>query len=868
MFRLSVRSLAGFLSVAAISAMTCSVSAAASAIDATVRQLIKSTCTECHHGQSAEGNLNLSALDWSPSEKANRDRWVLIHDRIVSREMPPDASALSDADRNAIVEKLAAALHEADLADVRKRGRGPLRRLTRKEYEQDLRDLLHLPHLDIRDMLPPDREKHQCNKVADVLDVSRVQLAAYLDAAEAALRQAVATGMQPRKAVVRRMLATAMFEQASTFGGREAMFYARNSNLLALSGVDLAQIRKENTHDPNVELCIFRSTGWPYYGYPPSFRATQPGEYRVRFSARAVRQVRDFRVRPAHAPLPITFRARKKSGPDVSGDVRATGGIMDIQPETATYETTIRLKKNETFEYSLLGLPVPRAINPPDGPLYYDFPPMPESGHPGVAFQWLELTGPIDPQQWPPASHRVLFDDLPIQPSTDGSTLPILLISNNSERDAIRLMRRFVGMAQRRPMPDSVVAVYERLVRNELKSGTPLADALLTGYIAFLSSGQFVYLHELQPSAEDLKTVHFDLASRLSYFLTNSRPDDKLQRHATAAELLNPEVLNSETDRLIDSQGFERFIIQFTNYWLSLKDVRRDEPDARLYPEYRFDDYLIESLEDETRSFVTLMFRDNLPATNLVDADFLLVNDRLARHYDLTPISGSKLRRVTKPSGSPYGGLLTQGAIMKVTADGTSTSPVIRGAWLMERIVGDPPPPPPSSVPAIEPDVRGATSIRELLARHTEDASCRNCHARFDPVGFGLENFDIMGAWRERYRSLTSGSEVTGIDRAGHEFSYHVAGSVDAHGALRGKGFQSVTQLKQLLVSNPRQLAKNLVHRLVVYATGTPVRFSDRLAVETILDRISDNGYRTRDLIHAVVQSRIFTGHVAQELRP
>lgn len=829
-------------------------------VESAIRKTIGVACSECHEGTSAEGNLDLATLNWSLADRQNRERWVLIHDRIAKREMPPDASSLSDTDRESLLQQLSAALHRADLDDVERHGRGPLRRLTRGEYEQNLRDLLKLPHLDIQDMLPPDREKYHCNKVADVLDVSRVQLAAYLDAAETALKHAVASGMQPRAAVVRHLPATAMFESAGTFGGREAMFYAKNSQLLTLSGGDLGRIRKENSHDPEVELCIFRSSGWPYYGYPAGFVASEPGEYRVRFSARAVRQIRDFRIRPAHDPQPMTFRARKKSGPDVSGDVRATGGVIDIQPEVAVYETTIRLKQNETFEYSLLGLPVPRAINPPDGPLYYDFPPMPDSGHPGVAFQWLELTGPIDSSQWPPASHRVLFDDLPIEPADRGGVLPIALVTDDAPRDAVRLLRRFVSLAQRQPLPDRVTNIYERLVLSEFEDGVPLAEALLTGYTAFLSSGQFVYLQEPRDS-----TDQYNIASRLSHFLANSRPDDQLMKLAARGRLRETDVLQGQTARLMDLPDFERFISDFTDYWLSLKDVRRDEPDVRLYPEYRFDDYLIESLEAETRAFVTLMFRDNLPVTNLVTADFLLINDRLARHYDLAPVTGSTLRPVELPSGSPYGGLLTQGAIMKVTANGTSTSPVIRGAWLMERIVGDPPPPPPASVPAIEPDVRGATSIRELLSRHTEDASCRNCHARFDPVGFGLENFDIMGAWRDRYRSLTSGEEVTGIDRAGHDYSYHVAGSVDARGNLNQQKFQTVAELKTLLAANPRQLARNLLHRLIVYSTGTPVRFSDRATVDAILDRASKAGYRTRDLLLGLVQSRIFIGRPATE---
>ncbi|MBL4885449.1 MAG: DUF1588 domain-containing protein [Planctomycetaceae bacterium] len=205
---------------------------------------------------------------------------------------------------------------------------------------------------------------------------------------------------------------------------------------------------------------------------------------------------------------------------------------------------------------------------------------------------------------------------------------------------------------------------------------------------------------------------------------------------------------------------------------------------------------------------------------------------------------------------------MTQAAILKVTANGSSTSPVIRGAWVMERIMGDPPPPPPKSVPAVEPDIRGATTIRQQLAKHTNDASCAACHARFDPVGFALENFDVLGAWRNSYRSLNSGEKITGIDRAGHNFVYRVAGSVDATGQLRdGRSFKGIIDLKIHLLSNPRQLARNLLRQFTMYSTGTPVRFSDRLVIDQILNRCQKNGYRTRDLIHGLVQSEIFSGY-------
>ncbi|MFK7776754.1 MAG: DUF1587 domain-containing protein, partial [Gimesia sp.] len=459
--------------------------------DKVVAETIKQTCIECHNADTSEGGLNLTRVAWRLDNKAVRGIWVQIHDRIAAGEMPPDKDELSQTNRRSLLKTLSTAIHNSDIAEVSTDGRGPMRRLTRREYEQNLRDLLSLPHLDIRDMLPADREKQHCNKVANFLDISRIQMDAYLNSADAALRQAVASGMQPRKAVHHRLPATRMFESASTYGEREAMFYAKHSQMVPLSRSKLRQIRKENKHDPEMELAIFRSASWPYYGYPDRFKATEPGAYHVRFSARAVRQMRDFSLRPAWDSIPMNFRARKRSGPDVTGDVRATGDTLDIQPEVAVYETTIRLKKNETFEYSLLGLPVPRPINPPNASLYYDFPPLPEGGHPGIAFQWLEITGPIDSNTWPPASHNILFDHLAIRPTTNGS-LAVELVSKQPEKDAVRLLHRFIQRAQRQPTPNDVIQIYERLVLNELQSGIPLAEALISGYSAFLCSSQFL----------------------------------------------------------------------------------------------------------------------------------------------------------------------------------------------------------------------------------------------------------------------------------------------------------------------------------------------------------------------------------------
>jgi Protein of unknown function (DUF1592)/Protein of unknown function (DUF1588)/Protein of unknown function (DUF1585)/Protein of unknown function (DUF1587)/Planctomycete cytochrome C len=808
-----------------------------------IHSFIDKHCIDCHDDSVAKGDFDITALAFDLGHADTRGRWTRVFDLIDKGEMPPpEKSKVSDEERKAVVSQLSASLLAAAQAETAKNGRGPVRRLTRVEFENNLRALLKLPHLDIRDKLPEDRDAHGFTKVSALLDMSHVQLDAYLEATETALRTAMAGPKPPEAPVTQRFTGTELFPGLNTFGEREAMFFARDNRMVPITNEEVKTMTPEQRRDPSLEMALFRSATWPYYGYPPGFRAKQKGAYRVRFRGRAVRQVRDFRLMPAHEPVAMSFRARQPSGPDVSGDVRETGGWMDLQPEARDFETTIHLKAGETFEYSPLGLPVPFIRT--DGGFFYDYPPMPPEGHRGVAIQWLEVTGPISEAQWPPRSHHVLFDEVNA--------------AKGNAADAEKLFRRFAAMAALRPMSEEDHQPFLKLILAKITAGASFSDAMLAGNQALLCSSHCLYLTEPRKDAPD---AHFAIASRLSHFLWNSRLDDELAQLAKKGRLHDKAVLRAQTERLIADPRFEQFVRTFAEEWLDLRKLRRDIPDERLYPEYRKDDYLVDSMAHETQSFLRAMIRENLPASTVIAADFTFVNDRLAAHYDLPRVSGSAMQRVTLPKGSPYGGLITQAALMKHTANGTTTSPVLRGVWIMEKLLGQPPPPPPKSVPAVEPDIRGATTIRALLAKHTESKTCASCHAKFDPVGFALENFDVMGAWRDRYRGMEKGEKITGFDPAGHPYTYFVGQPVDASSKLpTGETFHDIHELKRLLAAHPRQLAKNLLEHLVLHATGTPVSFADREEIEAMLDACAADGFRVKDLIHALVQNRIFTG--------
>jgi hypothetical protein len=839
--------------------------AARSAESTRVEPLVRRACGGCHAAGAAEGGLNLDTLGFDLADSAVRDRLTLMHDRVQQGQMPPDPADLPEAARHELLRALAQAVAAADRAAIDGEGRVPLRRLNRLEYQETLRDILRLPTLDIADRLPEDRIRDGFTTSAEGLDFSQIQLAAYLDAAEEAVRAALSPGERPQPPDHFFAVATSLFQAADTFGGREAMFFARDGKALSLPHTALAALRTTRLQDPAIECCIFRSAYWPYYGYPAGFVARRGGLYRVRFRGRAVLQQPGLTVTPATRPVPLTFRARRPSGPDVSGDVRAVGGIFDVSPQPTDFETTVLLDPGQTIEYSVLGLPVPLARNVDGGPPTYRYPPFPEGGQPGVAIQSLEIQGPLPSEPWPPASHHVLCGDLPFRATKPGSPLAIELLPRDPAADSRRLLADFVERAVPAPLAADDLAAFQGLVERAAANGASFTEALLAGYVAVLCSPHVVYLAEPRgpgtPPPTGTSRAAFDLAARLSYFLWGTRPDQPLLDRARDGSLARPDVLTAEVDRLVADPRFSRFIATFTDYWLDLRHIRRDEPDVRLYPEYRFDDYLTESMALETRAFVTALVRDNLPARSIVSTDFVFANDRLARHYGLPPLDGHAVRRVPLPPASPLGGLLTQAAIQRVTANGTTTSPVVRGAWVMTRLIGRPPPKPPESVPAVEPDIRGAKTIRELLARHTADATCASCHRQFDPVGFALENFDICGGWRDRYRGLEEGEPVTGIDRAGHDFAYRLATSIDSAGRLPdGRVFADIRALKALLAGEERQLARNLLQQFTTYATGSPVRFADRPEIEAILDATAAHGYRVGDLLRGLVTSRLFRG--------
>ena len=372
-------------------------------------------------------------------------------------------------------------------------------------------------------------------------------------------------------------------------------------------------------------------------------------------------------------------------------------------------------------------------------------------------------------------------------------------------------------------------------------------------YRAALCSPDFLYHVEPAGRLDD-----YALACRLSYFLWNSMPDETLGSLAAAGELRRPDVLRAEVERLLDDPKSQRFVEDFLGQWLKLRSIAANDPDRKLYPE--FSPYLQDSMVAETRAYFRELLDKNLDVSHLVQSDFAMLNEKLADHYGIPGVSGSPIRRVSLPPDCPRGGFLTQAAILKITANGTTTSPVPRGAFVMDRLLGKPPEPPPPTIPAVEPDVRGATTIREQLDKHRNDASCAACHAKIDPPGFALESFDVIGGFRTRYRSLGNGDPAPrGKIDPFIGIGFKLGPTVDPSGALPdGRAFRDIRELQSRLADDRAILLKNLARQWLVYSTGREPAFRDRKALDAIASRAEKRGGGVRTLLLEVIQDPLF----------
>lgn len=778
------------------------VSSAAHAAEATmptpaVASFLRTHCVECHQGDEAEAGLDLAKLGYDLATPDAERRWIRIFDRVHDGEMPPVDSPKPKADETAAFlastgDWLRMFRHQRD-AEL---GRVRARRLTRREVERSLHDLLGID-VPLADQLPEESRTAGFTTTADGQSMSHFQLERHLNVVDLALDEAYRRALGP----------------GDDFD----------------KDFDAAAVARRNprsrTREPEMldGKAVVWSSGLTFYGRIPTTIAREQGWYRFE----------------------VTLSALK---PPETGGVWCTvnTGLCVSSAPLLTYVTSFEATPTpRTFEFEAW-LPERHMleIRPGDktlkkGKFAGGQVGAGEGGPqelPGIAIERITMRqihhGAQDDE-----TRSLLFGDLVVKRNKDNGERKVL--SEGPKKDSAKLLMAMARRAFRRPVTDEEIAGYVAITHQALADGQPFTAALRVGYRALLCSPRFLYLSE-NPGRLD----HHAVAARLSYLLAGSTPDAALSALADAGKLHDPQTIRAEADRLLARDGGRTFVKDFSAQWLDLDLIDFTEPDQKLYPS--FDAIVQHSMLNETHAFLTNMLAKNQSVSRLIDADYTYLNSRLARFYRIDGVEGDTLQRVSLDAESHRGGVMTQGAIMKVTANGSNTSPVVRGIWVSERLLGVPIAPPSTSVPAIEPDIRGAKTIREQLEKHRSQAECAVCHVKIDPPGFALENFDPAGQWRDRYIMTDGKKRFTGpkID-AGYQLP-------------DGRRFANMEEFRKLVAAEPRKLAANVAEKMLSYGTGAPISFADREAVEAIADEAGRDDFGLRSILHAVVTSPVF----------
>jgi hypothetical protein len=779
--------------------------------DEQVRPFLAKYCLECHGGEKPAKKLALDKLTPNFADKDSRRKWLNVLRQVKAGEMPPKSEPgekenprPGEKEIRGLVDWIAGSVKTAEAATRAAQGRVVVRRLNRVEYENTVHDLLGVS-IDLKAQLPRDGAMDGFDNVGSGLHTSSFLMEKYLEAAGRALEVAIANRPKPATIKKRYLL--------------KDQFYVKRSEEDVYRHIDDTVVCFCSSEWRTVHISEF---------YPSQEK--DRGNYRFRISASGFQS----------GGKPVTFRVGSGTR---GGGMTGKGGIVgyfDAPADKPTvFEFVEYIEPRQTITILPYGLAGANAVKQV-GAEKWD--------GPGLAVQWVDVEGPLH-ETWPPPGHRRIFGELeqgkaPIYNFPDR----VEVFSKDPEADAERIIRAFARRAFRRAVTDEDVKPYVTLVKAKLADKQTFEQAVRVGLLAIMIAPDFLFLREQPGKLDD-----FALASRLSYFLWSTMPDDELLTLAEQKKLSQPDTLRQQVERMLHSPKAVAFTENFVGQWLSLRQIDDTEPSFLLYRE--FDHLLKVSMIRETELFFEEVLKSDLSLTNFVASDFSMLNGRLAKHYGIPGVDGSwDFRKVTLPKDSHRGGVLTMASVLKVTADGTTTTPVKRGAWVMDRIVGKPPPDPPADVPSIQPDTRGTTTIREQLAKH-RSGTCAACHARFDFAGFALESFDVIGGYRENYRAL--GVKAVIVD--GQRMHYGLGKKVDPSDVMPdGQHFQNVDEFKQLLLKDKDQLARSLTEKLLIYATGGALQAADKPEVEAIIGKIRDKNYGFQTLIHEIVQSKVF----------
>ncbi|MBC8352678.1 MAG: DUF1592 domain-containing protein [Planctomycetes bacterium] len=673
-----------------------------------------------------------------------------------------------------------------------------LRRLNRNEYENTVRDLFGI-YVDVKRLLPDDSAEQGFDNTGSALSLSAEQMVRYIEAADIVLDR--------------------------VFGS------AKKPNTISRTGNFATARRGTDSSERKLSDGVVLFSGAKFL---PLYDMSLPGTglYRVRM-----------KIRAEQSESPVVMHVL---GGNTGAIAPHTVGFFEALPgKVTTVEFTDRNpERSDCFAFGIVGGFPWWKVNEQ------------EYKGAGLFIGDIEIEGPIEP--WPPPSRIKLLGDVDPEKGTLGDIRSIL------SRQLPHAFRRATDVAEVEP--------YVALAKQALDEGLSFEKALRRGLKGIICAPEFLFLEERYvgnalgeslPDPERPAHVTIDdfaLASRLSYFLWSSVPDQELHAMAQRGELRKPDLLRAQVERMLADSKSKRFVESFTGQWLRLYDIDFTVPDHNLYPEY--DQLLRRSMLDETHAFFRELLDRDHSVQNFIDSEFVMVNQPLADFYGINGVEGLKIRRIKLPPDSLRGGILTQASVLKVSADGTRTSPVLRGAWILKHLYGTPSPPPPPTIEAIEPDIRGATTIREQLAKHREHESCNRCHRKIDPPGFALESFDVIGAERDWYRTRGSGKYVK-VPRhpqaPRHFVQYRQGPDVDASGTMPdGRTFADIREYKQLLLEDEKALPISLARLLLSYSLGRHVGFSDRSEVDRIVGQAQKANYGLRSLVHEIVQSDVF----------
>ncbi len=738
-------------------------------------------CVGCHSGDSPPRELALDGVD-SQDPPAQPDTWERVIRKLGAGEMPPAGAprpddATLEAFRTGLIEELDGSASESPYA-----GRTVIRRLNRTEYANAIRDILNID-VPVSNRLPPDGQASGFDNIGDALSMSPLLLEGYLKAARQVSQLAV--GVSDPSPVVE------IFRVNQT----QAQWQGRGMPYGTRGGIRVRH------HFP--------------YGGEYELRA-----YLEKQSLTPTEGVRQFRTRVQLKAGPheviVTFldewAAREGPVSDVSGrGGRALGGPLDLLGTANRPRIDFRVDGKRVQLFEIWGLT--------QGESAFD-------GLPGPPILGrIEIHGPYNPTDvGETPSRRRVFVCRPGRPEDEPACASRILASV-----ARRAYRREVSEEDLRPL----LATF-RSARRKLDFDRSIAAALRD----ILLAPDFLFRLEFDSHGLGKQAAHpvsdFELASRMSFFLWSSIPDDELLDTAAAGELKDPGILYRQVRRMLADRRASTLVDNFATQWLGLRKLGGIQPDRNTYP--GFDAALASAFREETLLFIRSLIRENRSVLDLLGADYTYLNERLARNYGIEGVVGPGFRRVSLKDNSERGGLLGQGSVLMLTSHSARTSPVLRGTWILDNLLNSPPPPPPANIPPLKESAEDGRklSAKEQLARHRADPACASCHSRIDPLGFALENFDVIGRWRTEDQDET----------------------VDATGSLpNGETIEGLEGLRNLLLSQPERFAHATVERLLTYALGRELNARDQPTVRKILTATKANGYRFADLVLGVITS-------------